>query len=209
MQSLAIYGAGGHGRECYWLASKLSRYRVRWFLSDGAQPGESVVGLPVIRPEELPGLDPDALVHLGVGKGADRTAMAARVATLGLRFVTLVDPTAQVGDTVRSGSGLMVAALSVITTDVTIGEHVQINVGCYVHHDCILGDYVTLASRVTIGGNVRVERGAWLGAGCTIINGFPGSPLVIGANAIVGAGAVVIQSVPSETTVVGVPARPR
>lgn len=49
---------------------------------------------------------------------------------------------------------------------------------------------------------VRIEDGAWLGAGAIVLPG-----VTIGRNAIVGAGAVVTKDVPPGKTVFGVPAR--
>ena len=49
---------------------------------------------------------------------------------------------------------------------------------------------------------VRIERGAFLGIRCVILQG-----VTVGENAYVGAGAVVSQDVPPRTLVVGNPAR--
>ncbi len=49
---------------------------------------------------------------------------------------------------------------------------------------------------------VRIEDGAWLGAGAIVLPG-----VTVGRDAIVGAGAVVTKDVPPGETVVGVPAR--
>lgn len=49
---------------------------------------------------------------------------------------------------------------------------------------------------------VRIEDGAWLGAGAIILPG-----VTVGRDAIVGAGAVVTRDVPPGETVTGVPAR--
>jgi acetyltransferase-like isoleucine patch superfamily enzyme len=51
---------------------------------------------------------------------------------------------------------------------------------------------------------VRIEDGAWLGAGSVILPG-----ITVGRDSIVGAGAVVTRDVPAGTTVVGNPARIR
>jgi acetyltransferase-like isoleucine patch superfamily enzyme len=49
---------------------------------------------------------------------------------------------------------------------------------------------------------VRIDDGAWLGAGAVILPG-----VTVGRDAIVGAGAVVTRDVPPGETVTGVPAR--
>ena len=49
---------------------------------------------------------------------------------------------------------------------------------------------------------VLIERGAWIGAGATILPG-----VCVGTYAVVGAGAVVTKDVPDYAVVVGNPAR--
>ena len=78
---------------------------------------------------------------------------------------------------------------------------------CYIAHDCIVGDFVTLAPNVTCNGNVTLEDHAYIGAGALLKQGKPGSPLVIGKGAVIGMGAVVTKNVPPGVTVVGNPAK--
>ena len=49
---------------------------------------------------------------------------------------------------------------------------------------------------------VAIEKGAWIGAGATILPG-----VTIGMYAIVGAGAIVTKDVPDYAVVVGIPAK--
>ena len=74
-------------------------------------------------------------------------------------------------------------------------------------HDCLIGDFVTLAPGVHCNGNVVIEDHAYIGTGAVIKQGQPGQPLVIGRGAVVGMGAVVTRDVPACTTVVGNPAK--
>jgi acetyltransferase-like isoleucine patch superfamily enzyme len=94
-----------------------------------------------------------------------------------------------------------------LTSNIRIGKHFHANLYSYVEHDCVIGDYVTLAPGVKCNGNVVVEDHAYIGTGAIIKQGQPRQPLVIGRGAVVGMGAVVTKSVPPWATVVGSPAR--
>ncbi len=110
------------------------------------------------------------------------------------------------------------------TAGVSIGRNVLINVGGYLSGEggLILEDYVLLGPYVRIlsaGHSVEMEheciqhnlltyapitigKGAWIGAGSTILQGRS-----IGEGAVVGAASVVTKNVPPFCVVVGNPAR--
>ena len=73
-------------------------------------------------------------------------------------------------------------------------------------HDCVIGDYVTFATRVSCNGHVHVEDYVDAGNGAMIRNGSYEKPLRIGKGAKTGMGAVVLEDVPAGTTVAGNPA---
>lgn len=96
---------------------------------------------------------------------------------------------------------------AMITTNVRIGRQFQCNIYSYVEHDCVIGDFVTFAPRVSCNGNVHIGDYAYVGAGAVIKQGAPGRPLTIGQGAVVGMGAVVTKDVAPGAIVVGNPAR--
>ena len=112
-----------------------------------------------------------------------------------------------------------------------LGSYANLRIGeqCHVGKDVFLDlreaieieDQVTVSMRVTIlthldvghsplgtgrmaprEAPVRIRRGAYLGAGCTLLHG-----VTVGECAVVAAGAVVNRDVPAHSVVAGVPAR--
>ena len=146
-------------------------------------------------------------ILVAIGDGRVRKKIEERCLAVGLDLGILVAKSAKVYDQVSIGTGSVLCDFAVITSNVTIGKSFQSNVASYVMHDCIIGDYVTFAPRVSCNGNVHIGDFAYLGAGAKIINGKPNAPLTIGEGAIVGMGAVVIRPVPAYGVVVGNPAR--
>lgn len=213
---LLIYGAGGFGREIAWLAAELFSLpassespsaEALGFIDDGAIES-TVNGLPVFDLATATARFPEASVFIAVGSGELREKLASRATAVGLSASRpLIAPTVRMSAWNQIGDGSCLCDGCIVTVNVTLGEHVQVNVDCTIGHDAVLEDYVTLAPGVHVSGWVRIERGAYIGTGVNIINGIAEKPLVIGERAVVGAGACVIGDVPPHTTVVGVPAK--
>ena len=104
----------------------------------------------------------------------------------------------------------------------TVGKDVWISSGCYIDY-VIIEDYALIGPNaillsggkhhnqdrldipIKLQGNgpkecIRIERGAWIGAGAIVMAN-------VGQNAIVGAGAIVTKPVPDYAVVAGNPAR--
>jgi sugar O-acyltransferase (sialic acid O-acetyltransferase NeuD family) len=210
---IAIYGTGGFGRETLWLAQTASAgyhaYEVVCWVDDDPQlAGHVLKGLPIESLEASRARFPDAKMIVAVGSPTVRERLVQRAAQAGYDFATIVHPRVERSEWVEIGEGTIICAGSTLTTDIRLGRQVQINLHCTIGHDVVADDYVTLAPGVHVSGWVRLERGAYIGTGATIINGTAARPLVIGMGATVGAGACVTKSVPPGITVVGVPARP-
>lgn len=96
-----------------------------------------------------------------------------------------------------------------VTCDAKIGKHFHCNIYSYVAHDCIIGDFVTFASRVSLNGRIRVQDNVYVGSDATFLPGTADRFLTIGEGAIIGAGAVVTKDVSPGAVMVGSPAKPR
>src|SRR5262249_56906097 len=73
-------------------------------------------------------------------------------------------PFTVVGPHVKVGAGTCMAPGSVITTHVTIGQHVIVNVRVSISHDCVVGDYVNVNPGAVICGKIgraSCREGVW------------------------------------------------
>lgn len=205
---LVIIGAGGFGRETLDVAEAINAqtptYDIRGFIVDAAygQPGTIINGQPI-----LGGFDWLAAHHdtvhavCAVGDPAVRRRMVVKAQALGIRFASLVHPSVVMTRWVTIGVGAVVCAGVILTNQIRIGQHVQLNLLSAIGHDVTIEDFVTLLPGATISGNVLLQEGAYVGASAVTIE-----KRTIGAWSIVGAGAVVIRDVPANTTAVGNPA---
>lgn len=208
-KKLYIVGAGGFGREVAWLVERINEVRADWdligFVDDDVNSwGKLCGGYTVLGGTDfLVELDCDAWVVCAVGNPMTRKTIVEKMCRMGsIRFATLIDPMAICSPQVKIGEGSIVCAGSILTVNISIGNHVIINLDCTLGHDDMIEDYVTVYPSVNISGNVRVGGMTELGTGSKIIQG-----LDISSNVVLGAGSVVSKSLNEAGTYVGIPAR--
>ncbi|NLL51772.1 MAG: acetyltransferase [Peptococcaceae bacterium] len=199
---LVIIGAGGHGRVCSDVASKMDLWQEIVFVDDN--PGiDSVNGFPVIgATAELEELVSGADTFVAIGNNLVRRSLQSRLEELGKDCVKLVHPSAVIARNVHVDQGTVVMAGVIVNPGTRIGKGCIINTGATVDHDCTIGEFVHISPGVHVAGNVAIGPNVWLGIGCIVING-----LNISDNSIIGAGSVVLRDVTEQGTYVGVPAR--
>ena len=209
MEKIAIYGAGGFGREVLSLLQNMNetegRYIIIGFYDDFFSKGTVVNGFEVKGGiAELNGLDEPLSVVIAIGGSKKRKMVVDELTNSNLKFPTIIHPSVLFGskDTVQIGKGCIICAGVIITTNVVIDDFVLLNLSCTVGHDTKIGAYSSFMPSVNISGAVITEAGVYVGTGAKIIHS-----LSIGENTIVGAGAVVAKSLPPNCTAVGVPAR--
>ena len=210
-KKVAVYGAGGFGREVAWLAETTiingKGVEVVCFIDDD----ESICGSILNDIEVLSLYDakrkyPDASVVSGIGVPKIRELTMEKARSAGFGFVTLVHSRTEMSKLIEMGEGTVICAGNILTTNITLGKHVQINLDCTIGHDVMMDDYATLAPGVHVSGCVHIGKRAYIGTGAVISNGTQDNPLVIGDDVVVGADACVTKSI-SYGTWGGVPAR--
>lgn len=207
-EPVAIWGTGGFAREVLQIVEDAradgERLEFVGFLDGNPNAhGSEVHGYPVLGDGTWLARNRGVSVAIGVGNPVFKRRIANDIEASGHeRYATLRHPRAWVGRQVELGPGSILCAGVMVTTDITLGRHVILNLNTTVGHDAILEDFVTVAPGVQISGNVRVGSGTDVGTGASIIQG-----VALGAWSIVGAGSVVVSELPDNVTAVGVPAK--
>lgn len=199
---IAIYGASGFGRELAWLVEccQDNRIVVCFIDDDEKKQGSDLNGIPIVGLEQAAERYADAKVIGGIGNPKIRETLMKKAASCGFNFGTVVHPRVEMSRWIEMGDGVVICAGNILTTNIRLGEHVQINLGCTIGHDVIMGDYTTLSPGVHVSGWVHMGKRVYIGTGAVIINGTEDKPLTIGDDAVIGAGACVTRSVPPGQT---------
>lgn len=208
MKDIAIYGAGGLGREIALLIRQINDVKPTWNLV-GFYDEKPFSGLRNGLPyrgslPELNAISSELNLIIGIGNCQVKKKVFERISNAFIRYPVLLHPTVmlQPYQNIEIGEGSVIGQNCVITTDIKIGKHVLLSPACNVAHDSEIADFSSLMYAVNIAGNVKLEPATFLGTNATVLQG-----LSIGINSIIGAGAVVTKTIPANCTAVGVPAK--
>jgi sugar O-acyltransferase (sialic acid O-acetyltransferase NeuD family) len=195
--SVVIYGGGGLARDL--IDSMRTRHELEALcvVDDGLEPGQQVLGVPVVGGRgALPALAA-AGVRLAVnavgaiGRIQVRIDIFEMLDAAGLQLATLVDRGAMVAPSATLAPGAQLFPGSVVSSGAVIGRGALVNTGAIVSHDCRIGDYSHIAPGAILAGDVTVGEATLIGMGVTATLGVR-----IGARAIVGNGSAVTGDVP-------------
>jgi len=210
---IAIYGAGGFARTVAWHVRASNRqeqkYEIVCLISDVPNEHHKIIHeIPVLNLDDAYERYPLARVVRAIGNPKASEGIMDKAAAKGFDFETIIHPNVEMSEYVKIGAGTVILVGSIISTNINIGKHVQINLDCTIGHDAIIEDFSTIAPGVHISGWVHLGKRVRIGTGAIVIDGSPEKRISIGDDAIIGAGACVTKSIPSGLTVVGVPAKP-
>ncbi|HEX5169279.1 MAG TPA: acetyltransferase [Cyclobacteriaceae bacterium] len=208
MTDLAIYGAGGFGRETALMIEQINRSEPCWnllgFYDDSISRNSTIDGLVVLG--DLSDINavvqPLALV-IAIADPVVRSKAVASITNSHITFPVLVHPHALMGSMTNFfGRGTLITAGCVLTTGIVTGEFTIINLASTIGHDAKLGSFSSVMPGCNISGHVEIGECTLIGTGAKILQNR-----TIGKNCKIGAGAVVTKSFGDGLTLVGVPAR--
>jgi len=199
---IIVIGSGGHAKVIIDAINKSVGNNIIGLIDDFRQKGEMTMNIPVIgKVVDVKNLTQYSFI-IAVGSNHGRFSIYNKLIDLGLKYINVIHPSAIIGNEVSIGDGNFIAAGTVINSGTEIGNHCVINTAAKIDHDNHIQDFVSIAPGVSLAGNVRVERGSFVGIGSCIIE-----KKTIGRQTVIGAGSVVTKDVGKFKVAYGVPCK--
>lgn len=203
MKSIAIIGAGGHGKVSAEIAF-LNDYDVIDFYDDSYTVPTKVGGW------KLCGNINDLFnvyakydcLFIAIGNNQIRAYIYEKFAVLNVQFAKLIHPRACVSRFSNIGSGSIVMANVVVNPETTISKGCILNTSSSIDHDCFLEPFVHICPGANLAGNIVIGQKSWIGIGSNIIQNIK-----IGKNTLIGAGSTVTSNLTSNIVAYGTPAK--
>ena len=208
MKDIAIYGAGGFGREVACMINAINEETPTWnligFFDDGVAKGErNKYGIIVGGIEELNNWDTELSVVYSIASPLILKKIVEKVTNKNILFPNIAAPNVNFLDkeTLKIGQGNLFFFGTRISCDVTIGNFNLLNGFVSLGHDAVLGDFNILGPMVRVSGNSSVNDLNFFGVQSIVLQG-----LKIGSNTKIGANSVIIRNTKDESLYMGNPA---
>lgn len=205
MKDLIIVGAGGFGREAYYLAKRINQEKKKWnikgFINDipdalyGYNCDLSIIG--TIR-DYIPSENEVCVIAIANPIGKERVYNMLK--SRGAQFTNLLSPTAIINPTAQIGEACVITGFSSIGDNAKLGNCVHI-AGSMIGQDATIDDFSTTTGFANIT-SAKIGKRVFVGSHAVILN-----DIVVEDDAFVCAGSIVFNKVKSGTKVFGNPAK--
>ena len=211
MKKIAIYGAGGLGREVAGGIQRINiggreQWQIVGFYDDRLPVGTSVshYGKVLGGMKELNAVEEPLALAIAVGAPATRKRIFERITNPNITFPNLIAPSFRILDpsTFKIGQGNIIQDNCSVTCDVEIGNYNVFNGSNAMGHDVKVGDYNVLMPGVRLSGEVTTGNCNLLGVDSVVLQ-----RVKIGSNVTLGAGSVLMTKPKDGNTYIGVPAK--
>lgn len=192
----AIIGAGGMGRELlYQMLDNNPTENIIFFVNDEYFYDEKTI-FPLSK------FDPNLYeVVVAIGDSYYRKKIVDSLPE-NTKYFTFIHKSVQIFDNIEIGEGSIICANSILTTNIKIGKHAQLNRATNISHDVTIGDFFTTAPNVHISGNCKIGNIVYFG-----VNSCTREKTSICDDVIVGLSSGVVKDIKESGVYVGAPAK--
>lgn len=173
VKDIAIYGAGGLGREIAAMLKLINRHSdFQWnligFFDDGISKGTPIshFGKCLGGIDEVNNWSTSLNIALCIGNTHTMATVYHKINNPMIDFPNIICPDLYVADrdSFRIGKGNIIAGQCIVTTNVSIGNFNILNGAVTLGHDVSIGDFNSIMPGVRISGEVTVGKGNLFGA---------------------------------------------
>ena len=206
---IAIYGAGGFGKEVACLIERINRNGGDWELIgffDDCKSTDSHIsryGTVLGDMDTLLSVDEPLAVAIAINENKAVRRIRESITSPNLSFPNLIDPSLFLVDpkTFTIGEGNIIQNHCMISCDVTLGNFNLINDHVVIGHDNSIGDFNGLMPGAHLSGGITIGDNNLLGVASVVLQG-----MTIGNGVTLGANSVLMTLPKDNSTYLGVPA---
>jgi sugar O-acyltransferase (sialic acid O-acetyltransferase NeuD family) len=210
LKPIAIYGAGGFGKEVACVIERINLVTPAWeiigFFDDGVEKGRSVsrFGEVLGGKEALNNWPSPLSVVFAIGTPKILRVITSKLANDNLEFPNIIHPEAYFADpsSFKIGKGNIVVRGCSFSCDVTIGDFNQFNSISALAHDVSVGSYNVFMPLTRISGEAQIGDINFFGINAIVLQGIR-----IGNRTRIGANSVVIRKTKDDNLYLGNPAK--
>ena len=208
--NIAIYGAGGFGKEVACLINRINDHGGDWqligFFDDTKPAGSavSIYGTVIGGMDELLSVEGPLAIAIAINDNKAVRRIRESIASDNILFPNLIDPSLFLVDerTFKIGEGNIIQNDCMISCDVTIGSFNIINDHVVVGHDNVIGDFNGLMPAAHLSGGITIGDNNLLGVASVVLQ-----QITIGNGVTLGANSVLMTTPKDNNTYLGVPAK--
>lgn len=212
MKDIAIFGAGGFGKEIACLIKRINDaqqepvWNLIGFFDDGVEEGKMIshYGKCLGGIDVLNAWGKDLAVTIAIGSPTTVKKIVEKISNDRISFPNLIAPDVIVIDpkTFQIGKGNIVKDHSSFSCDVAIGDFNVFNGSDFFGHDAKVGNFNCFMPSIRVSGEVKIGECNFFGVGSIILQ-----QIKIGNNIRLGAGAVLMTKPKDGTLYIGNPAK--
>lgn len=208
MKDIAIYGAGGFGREVACLIRIINEKNPTWnligFFDDGIEKGtKNEYGEVLGGITEVNNFSEPLAIVIAIANPKIVTKLVENINNPNIEYPNIISPDVIYLDqnNFTIGKGNIICSGCLISCNVKIGDFNILNGFIPVGHDTTIGNYNSIMPSVKISGEVTIGDRNFFGVGSIVLQ-----QIKIGNDTKVGANSLVLRKTKDGMTYVGSPA---
>ena len=208
MKNIAIFGAGGFGREVACLLRVINEKEPTWnfigFFDDGKEKGsQNDYGIVLGGIKELNCVNDSLAIVIAIGNPLTLEIIYNKIENNNISYPNIVADSVRYADkkSLFLGKGNIISHHCGLSCNVNVGNFNVFNADVKLGHDVIMGNFNSLMPGVRISGEVKIGDCNFFGVNSIVLQQNK-----IGNQVTLGAGSVLMRKPKDGTTYIGNPA---